>query len=78
MSAAVESEADPRRPGRTGYRITGSDAGSVQAAIDTITRAVDPTCGGQSGHAQWMGPSRIADGWGALGVVTVNQPMEDA
>lgn len=78
--ARVESEADPRRAGRTGYRITGNTAVQVQDAIDTIERTVDPTCGGAYGIANFIGPIAVEtdDGWawGALGELIIEQQTE--
>lgn len=74
--ATVESQADPRRPGRTGYLITGPSIGAVQDAIDTLTRTVDPTCGGACGLARFIGPVRVDGQFSALGEVIVEK--EDA
>lgn len=73
--AHVESEADPKRLGRTGYRITGPTAQVVQDAIDTITATVDAALGGAAGLARFIGPARIDEGWGALGEVVIFEPQ---
>lgn len=75
--ATVESQADPTHRGRTGYRITGPNAASVQDAINTLERTVDPACGGATGMANFMGPIAVETPtgwqWGALGEVVVDQ-----
>ena len=76
-AARVEHEADLRRPGRTGYRITGSTASQVQDSIDTLERTVDPSCGGAFGIANFIGPISVETDagwqWCALGEVIVEQ-----
>ena len=67
--ATIESEIDPHRAARTGYRITGRDRASVQLAIDTLmTDAED-----YGGQASFIGPVSINLGgqwvWRALGEV---------
>lgn len=75
--ARVESEADPHRPGRTGYRIVGPTWASVQDAISTLTNTVDPTSGGATGMARFLGPVSVETpngwAWAALGEVIVDQ-----
>lgn len=73
--ATVESEADPKRPGRTAHRITGPTAACVQDAIDTLSATVDVAMGGVPGTARFIGPGRDTGGWCALGEVIVFQPQ---
>lgn len=71
-AATVTSQADPRRPGRTGYLIQGRTAEAVFDAVDVLMATVDPVRGGVPGHAQFVGPVRDAvSGWRALGEVIV-------
>lgn len=73
-AATVTSQADPRRPGRTGYLIQGRTAEAVFDAVDTLMATVDPIRGGVPGSAQFVGPVRDAvSGWRALGEVIVEQ-----
>lgn len=43
MAALIESQVDPRRPERTGYRITGSK-GDVQIAMNALTTGRHKRC----------------------------------
>lgn len=67
----VESQADPARPGRTGYRITGLTREAVQAKITQLTNSVDGLQGSPFGFANFVGPARVDGGYGALGEVIV-------
>lgn len=69
--AQVEMQADPNRPGRTAYRITGHSAAAVQDAIDTLSRQVDVAFGGVPGSAAFVGPARSGAGWQAFGEIVV-------
>lgn len=71
--ACVEREADSNCPGRTAYHICGLTAKCVQSAIDTISSTVDTSCGGVPGMAKFTPIVRVPGGFGALGVVTIDQ-----
>lgn len=67
----VEREDDPNTPGRSAYRISGPSEAAVQDEIRKLMDSVDVAFGGVPGRAQFIGPRRIAGGYGALGEVVV-------
>jgi hypothetical protein len=72
MTTTVEHEADPKRPGRTAYRITSHCRAEVQAEIDRLTDTVDAAFGGAPGMAQFTHPVQLGDRtWRSLGHVVV-------
>jgi hypothetical protein len=62
----VEYRSDPKFPGFTAIEITGPTAADVQLQMDRIYRSVER----DGGQANFMGPSRRAGGYGALGGVS--------
>ena len=69
----IEAEADPAKPGRTAYRITGADKRAVEHAIAARMREAEEF----GGQAHFIGPARIDGGlYGAIGevFVAVSQP----
>jgi hypothetical protein len=69
----VQTEIDPKMPGRTAYMISCRYAAPVQDAIDTISRSIDTSFGGVPGYAEFVGPTRVWGGFAAFGRVTVFQ-----
>lgn len=65
--ATVEYAVDPRQPGRICYHITHATRAAVQEIMDELCHRV--SCG--SGYANFVGPTRTATGYEALGQVVV-------